>query len=420
MKKTILTLILASFAVSVGAYYELRRTPAPVRFETGLAARGDLIANVVSTGTLQAVKTIEVGTQASGIVKELHADFNSVVHKGEVIARLDPALIQAQIDQGRANVAKAKADLERLRVALDDATSQQARAEALFAKTLLDQSDLDTARVVTEQAAADLKAGQAMVSQAQAMVDENALNLEHTVITAPIDGIVIARNVDVGQTVVSSMQAQTLFQIAEDLSKMQVNASIDESDVGHVHQGDPVTFTVDAYPGDTFGGTVAQVRLNPTIDQNVVTYLTVIDVPNPDLKLRPGMTANVTVRVDSRKNVLRIPSNALLFRPNDELFALLHQMVPGAAPATATARGGAGTPVGAPARPPATMRGQVWVLRNGRLTGVPVQTGLNDSTSTEVVAGNLQPGDTVVLNAIVSSGATAPPAAAGPLPGTRR
>lgn len=422
MKKTILTLVLASFAVSAGAYYELRHTTTPVRFETGRATRGDLVANVVSTGTLEAVKTVEVGTQANGIIRELDADFNSVVHKGQVIARLDPTLIDAQIDQGRALVEKAKADVENLRVALDDANRQLARAEALFAKQLLDQSDLDAARVAAEEAAAAVKAGQAQVTQAQAMVDENLVNREHTIITAPIDGIVIARNVDIGQTVVSNMQAQTLFEIAEDLTKMQLNASIDESDVGRVRPGDAVTFTVDAYPDDTFRGTVAQVRLNPMIDQNVVTYTTVIDVPNRDLKLRPGMTANVTVRVDSRRDVLRIPSNALRFKPNDELFALLHQPVPGAAHAGSRAAGGAGVAAAATRRAPAaTDRGQVWVLHDGQLKPVPVQVGLGDGTNTEVVAGNLQPGDTVVMNALTATSAPVPSlTAAGPAPGTRR
>ena len=422
MKKAILTLVLASFAVSAGACYELRRTTTPVRFETGRATRGDLVANVVSTGTLEAVKTVEVGTQANGIIRELDADFNSVVHKGQVIARLDPTFIDAQIDQGRALVEKAKADVENLRVALDDANRQLARAEALFAKQLLDQSDLDAARVAAEEAAAAVKAGQAQVTQAQAMVDENLVNREHTIITAPIDGIVIARNVDIGQTVVSNMQAQTLFEIAEDLTKMQLNASIDESDVARVRPGDAVTFTVDAYPDDTFRGTVAQVRLNPMIDQNVVTYTTVIDVPNRDLELRPGMTANVTVRVDSRRDVLRIPSNALRFKPNDELFALLHQPVPGAAHAGSRAASGAGVAAAATRRAPAaTDRGQVWVLHDGQLKPVPVQVGLGDGTNTEVVAGNLQPGDTVVMNALTATSAPVPSlTAAGPAPGTRR
>jgi HlyD family secretion protein len=428
-KRIVLTLVLTSFAVSVGAYYELRRATVPVQFETAHVTRGDIVANVVATGTLQAVKTVEVGTQANGIVRELDADFNSVVRKGQVIARLDPSLIQAQIDQGRANVEKAKSDVEGFRVALDEANRQLSRAEALFAKDLTDQSDLDDARAAADQAAADLKSAEAQVREAQAVVDQNLLNLEHTIITAPIDGIVIARNVDVGQTVVSNLQAQTLFEIAEDLTKMQLIASIDESDVGKLREGDPATFNVDAYPGDTFTGTVAQVRLNPTIDQNVVTYDTVIDVPNPDLKLRPGMTANVAVRVDSRQDVLRVPSNALRFKPNDELFGLMHQPIPAAAHLdTASASGGTAV-AGGPQPGAATRRmaagsgrGQVWVVRDGQLKAVPVQLGLSDGTTTEVVAGNLRPGDAVVMNAIATAANATPVLGngSGPAPGTRR
>lgn len=386
--RLILALALASFGVSVGAYYELHPSKQPISFDTAPVTRGDIVANVVATGTLQAVTTVEVGTQANGIIRELDADFNSVVRKDEVLARLDPGLIQAQIAQGVAAVEKAKSDVQRLDVALEDARHQLERAQALFAKQLLDQSDLETARVTADQAAADVKAARAQVVQAQAALDQNRINLDHTIITSPVDGIVIARNVDVGQTVVSNMQAQVLFEIAEDLSKMQLVATIDESDIGRMREGDPVQFTVDAYPADTFTGTVRQVRVNPNIDQNVVTYDTVIVVPNADLKLRPGMTANVRVRVASRHDVVRVPANALLFKPNDELFATLGQVVPHvrATNADGGAKGGVG-------------QGQVWVFRDRALKPVALRIGLSDGTNAEVVAGGLQPGDAVVLNA---------------------
>lgn len=388
-KRLILTLVLVSFAASVGAYYELRNTKPAVQFQTALVTRGDIVANVVATGTLQAIETVEVGTQANGVIKELDADFNSVVHKGEVLARLDSAAIQAQIDQGRATVEKAKADVERLQVVLDDANRQLARAQALFAKELLDANDFETARVTAAQAAADLEAAKAQVTEAQAGVDQNLITLDHTVITAPIDGIVTARNVDVGQTVVSNMQAQTMFEIAEDLSRMQLIAVVDESDMGRVREGDPVQFTVDAYPGDTFTGTVSQVRVNPNIDQSVVTYNTVITVSNPDLKLRPGMTANVAMRVAARQDIVRLPANALLFKPNEELFAALHQPVPAAARVDTTK---SGRTRGANA--------QVWVFRDNRLTPIAVTTGLSDGTNIEVLGGNVRAGDPVVLNVV--------------------
>ncbi len=388
-KRLILTIVLASFGVTVGAFYEMRHGDAPLRFQTAAVTRGDIRANIICTGALQAVKTVDVGTQANGIIKELDADFNSVVHKGQVIARIDPAIIQAQIDQGRATVDRARSNVEQLRVALEDAQRQLARAEALNTKQVLDEADLEVARVTERQAAADLRAAEAEVAEAQASVEQNLVNLDHTVITSPIDGIIIARNVDVGQTVVSTMQAQSMFQIAEDLTKMQVDATIDESDIGRIHEGDPVSFTVDAYPGASFTGTVFQVRVNPIIDQNVTTYDTVIQVPNPDLKLRPGMTANVTVGIASKPDVVRLPANALLFRPNVELFASLHQAVPRSVledGATARRTGGA--------------TGQVWVVRQNHLMPVPVRVGLTDGTNVELVEGSLKPGDAVVLNAL--------------------
>ncbi len=395
----IVTLVLASFAISAGAYYELRASPAAVRFETVRATRGDLVANVICTGTLQAIRTVEVATQANGIVKELDADFNSVVHKGQVVARLDPALIQAQIDQGRAQLGKARTDVDRLQVAADEAQRQLERADALAAKQLLDPSDAETTRVAAAQAKADLDAGKAAVAEAQAAVDQNLINLEHTVITSPIDGIVVARNVDVGQTVVSNMQAQTLFQIAEDLSKMQVDTTVDESDIGPVREGDAVSFTVDTYPGETFTGTVQQVRLSPQLDQDVVSYDTVIAVPNPTLRLRPGMTANVTIHVDARHDVLRVPATALHFRPNDELFALLHQNVPSAAHSGAWNRTGSRSSSAAGGRALADAR-TVWVLRDGRLVPARVEFGLSDGALTEVAGGDVRAGDAVVTNAI--------------------
>ncbi len=404
-KRLILTLALASFAVSAGAYYELRPSRSPVRFETARVSRGDVVATVACTGTLEAVKTVEVGTQANGVIKELDADFNSIVHKGEVLARLDPAIIQAQIEQGRAAVEHGKANVEQLRVALDEANRELARADALHARSLLDDSDFETAQATAAQAAADLKAAEADVAQAQASVDENVANLEHTVITAPIDGIVIARDADVGQTVVSNMQAQTLFEIAEDLTKLQLDANVDESDEGRVRAGDAVTFTVDAYPSDTFQGTVAQVRVNPNIDQDVVSYTTVIDVANPTLKLRPGMTANVAMHVDERHGVLRVPTNALKFKPNVELFALLHQEVPAGAHSNDAATGAIATAsirsgTRATPRGDAAARAQLWVLRNGRLQPVPVSVGLSDGAYTEIAAGNFVDGDRIVTNAI--------------------
>ena len=244
------------------------------------------------------------------------------------IARLDPSLFQTQIEQARANLLRAQADLDRLRVTLNDAQTKLKRAQELYNQKLVSQVDLEAAQVAVQSADAQLKSQQAAVTQAQASLQQNQVNLEHTIITAPIDGLVISRNVDVGQTVAASMSAPTLFILAADLTKMQVIASLDESDVGRIRPGQVVHFRVDAYPAEDFVGAVSQVRLQPQTVQNVVTYNTVIDVPNPELKLKPGMTANVNIEIARRNNALRVPNAALRFRPTAEIFQALGQTPP--------------------------------------------------------------------------------------------
>jgi HlyD family secretion protein len=324
MKKAIVTVV--ALAVAGGgayAYYAYRQKAPEPTIMTASVTRGDVADTVGATGTLQAVTTVQVGTQVSGTIKELHADFNSLVKRGQVIARLDPSLFETQIEQARANLIRAQADLERLKVALDDARTKLARARELAQRQLIPQSELDTAEVNVRSADAQIRSSQAQVTQAEASLNQNQVNLAHTVIAAPIDGLVISRNVDVGQTVAASMSAPTLFVLAADLTKMQVVANLDESDVGRIRPAQRVTFRVDAYPAEDFFGTVAQVRLQPIVQQNVVTYATVIDVPNPQLKLKPGMTANVNVEIARRSDVVRVPNAALRFRPTPEIFAAL-------------------------------------------------------------------------------------------------
>jgi|KBSSwiStaDraftv2_1062776.scaffolds.fasta_scaffold18823_3 HlyD family secretion protein len=329
MKKAIVTLLVLGATGAGGyAYYHYKETEPKFTVNTAQVSRGDVVDTVGATGTLQAVTTVQVGTQVSGTISELHADFNSLVKKGQVLARLDPSLFQTQIEQARANLARSQADLERLKVSLEDANTKLSRARELSQRQLLPRSELDAAEVATRAAEAQLKSSEAQVTQAQASLNQNQVNLEHTIIEAPIDGLVISRNVDVGQTVAASMQAPTLFVLAADLTKMQVVANLDESDVGRIRPGQVVTFRVDAYANDTFRGLVSQVRLNPIVQQNVVTYATVIDVPNNELKLKPGMTANVNVEIARSSNVLRVPNSALRFRPTNEMFAALGQTPP--------------------------------------------------------------------------------------------
>jgi len=326
MKKAVVTLlVLVAIGGSGYAYYRYTKAPPAPTVATAPVTRGDIVDRVGATGTLQAVTTVQVGTQVSGTIQNLYADFNSIVKKGQVLARLDPSLFQTQIEQARANLIRSQADLDRLKVSFDDARTKLARAKELSDRQLLPRSELDAAEIEVRSAEAQIRSAQAQVTQAQASLNQNQVNLAHTVIEAPIDGLVISRNVDVGQTVAASMQAPTLFVLAADLTKMQVIANLDESDVGRIRPGQRVSFRVDAYPAEDFSGTVAQVRLQPIVQQNVVTYATVIDVPNVDLKLKPGMTANVNIEIARKENVLRVPNASLRFRPTNEIFAALGQ-----------------------------------------------------------------------------------------------
>ena len=426
-------------AVTGGFYFYKVRTAAPEPVVTTQPfSRGDIVESVSATGTLEAVETVEVGTQVSGVVRELSADFNSIVRKGQVIARLDPQLIQTQIEQQSANVLRAEADLERLKVALADSRQKLDRAQQLSAKDLIPRTDLEAAQIDVQGAEAQLKSAQAAVTQARAQLNNQRVNLGYTTITAPIDGIVISRNVDAGQTVAASMNAPTLFVLAADLTKMEVLATVDESDVGRMRPGQQVTFQVDAYPNDRFNGTVSQVRLQPTTVQNVVTYATVITVPNPELKLKPGMTANVTIEVTRRNNVLRVANAATRFRPSDEMFAVLNQSVPpelqrnrtpGASGTRAVVQavnrtGTAGaqattgtTPALQPVKavtsgamtidslfaplPTEESRAVVWLYdENKHLKALRLRLGATDGTYTEVLNGGDVPADAVIVTAM--------------------
>ena len=381
-----------AIAVIAAIYYYRRDVQAEApAFTTAEITRGNNISTVEATGTLEAVTTVQVGSQVSGTISALHADFNSEVRKGQIIAELDASLFQTQVEQAKATVVRLQADVDRARVQATDAALKLKRAHELFQKQLIPATDLETAESTSRAADAAVKGAEAQVVQAQASLNQAQVNLSHTIIRAPIDGVVIARNVDVGQTVASSLQAPTLFIIARDLTEMRVNASIDESDIGDITPKQQVRFRVDAYPNETFSGTVAQVRLQPVVQQNVVSYVTVIDVPNPGLKLKPGMTAAVTIETARADDVLKVPNAALRFRPAD-------------AGGTRPARAGNG-------RPPSSGNedtGAVWMLAQDRPTRVPVRTGISDGRDTAILEGELTPGTAVITGAA----STATPAAA--------
>jgi HlyD family secretion protein len=387
MKRKTLALlaIVVAATISVGAFYTRHGDEAPA-FTTEAVSRGDIVNVVSSTGTLQAVTTVEVGSQVSGTIESLSADFNSMVKKGQLLAKLDQSTFISAVDQAKAALVNAEAEVERLRVAQSAAESALSRARDLASRQLIPAADLQDAETTAALAKAQVVGADARVVQARSSVKSAQVNLEKTVIRSPIDGVVIARNVDVGQTVAASLSAPTLFLIAADLSDMQVNASIDESDVGQVLDGQAVTFRVDAYPNDTFRGTVSQIRLNPTTANNVVTYAAIINARNDELKLKPGMTANVTIEVARRDDVLRVPNAALRFKPDAKTLA----SAGGTAPASSSK-----SPM-------------VWVTENGRLSASPVRTGAADATHTEVVDPSFGEGAIVVTRMASTAAAPSP------------
>jgi HlyD family secretion protein len=451
MPKRLIVLTLAAVLLAGGGLFYYRsqnaaKVPTPV---TAAVTRGNVVAKVDATGTLAPVTTVQVGSQVSGTVKALAVDYNAEVRKGQVIARLDPSLFQTQVDQARATLIKSQSDVDRAKVEVDDSSSKMRRAQELYDQKLISRNDLETAQTTAMQAQAALKSAEAQVTQARASLNQAQVNLQHTIITSPIDGTVISRNVDVGQTVAASMSAPTLYVIAQDLTHMQVSASIDESDIGRIQNGQLVTFRVDAYPQQTFRGTVKQVRLDAKTDQNVVSYTTMIDVPNEDLRLKPGMTANVTVQIAASENVLRVPNSALRFAPTPELFAALGQEPPQQLAADGSGRGVAGTAgqaerrerfaqltpeeraqfaarftpeqraqfrLAAASGDPAAGGGfgRVWVLRDGKLQLLRVRTGVTDGAMTAIVGGELKEGDRVVTG-LTEPGASATSQTANPL-----
>jgi len=408
------------------------RRPAVPHYETARVERGRIVAQVTATGTLSALVTVQVGSQVSGRIQKLFADFNTPVKKGKLIAKIDPELFQAALAQARANHVAAQADLSRARVQAADAARQSARTRELAQRKLVAQADLDTAQANADAAQAAVDSAAGKVAQARASLEQAEVNLAYTDIVSPINGTVISRSVDVGQTVAASLQAPTLFVIAEDLAKMQVDTSVAEADIGKLRDGMDASFGVDAFPNRRFQGTVRQIRNAPQTVQNVVTYDAVVDVANQDLALRPGMTANVSFVYAERANVLRVPAAALRFRPPAELLATERRgggtnateaSGRGAGQGGQSGQGGAGRRADATApagggTPREPDRRTVWVLRDGVATPVRIRTGVTDGSTTEVVEGDLREGDLAITDA--SGGAGSGPGGGGGPPGGMR
>ena len=437
--RTIAIVLLAAGGAAAAGGWWLGRggSDATAAWTTATVDRGTVSAKVTASGTFSALVTVTVGSQVSGRIQELHADYNDQVRKGQVLARIDPLLFEAAVAQANASLAAAQADVAKARAQVDDARRVLRRQQVLLDQRIVTQADLDTALTTAAVADAVQLAAEAKVQQAQASLDQARANLLYTTILSPIDGMVISRSVDVGQTVAASLQAPTLFTIAEDLRKMQVDTNVAEADVGRIRTGMAAKVRVDAFPDEPFTGSVRQVRNAAQTVSNVVTYDAVIDVANPELRLRPGMTATVTFTVAEAVDALRVPNAALRFRPPGAARPAAGPASAAAVagpsampdPAAAATQAAADRPHGDGDRPwrkkrqgeggerPPRAKRSVQVLRGDVLQAVEVVTGATDGAFTEIVAGALQAGDLVVTGTAGATAAKRPAGTGGRPPG---
>lgn len=384
MRKAIWIAGVLAVALAIAGYvFFSGERKAPIRYRTAPVERGAIVSTVTATGTINPVITVQVGSQVSGMIESLHADFNSQVKKGQVVARIDPFPYRARRDQAAANLANAKAALIKAKVDLAQRKRELDRAQSLLKQQFVSQAEVDAALTAHEGAIAQLAVSEAAVKQAQAALEAAELDLTYTVIRSPVDGTVISRQVEVGQRLSASFSIPTLFLIAEDLTQMQVDTSVSESDIGGMAVGKEAVFTVDAYPGIEFRGHVRQVRNAPVSVQNVVTYDVVVGVENKDLRLKPGMTANVSIIVAQREHALKVPNAALRFSPRSERT----ETIPPQPVSTAQSRS-----------PESRVGKQVWRIGpSGEPEPLAVQIGISDGTWTEVVSDELKDGDEVII-----------------------
>jgi HlyD family secretion protein len=378
--------VLAAIAVvGWGAWYSFfRKTPVTYELRTEKVDSGDITATVTASGKLNAVSVVEVGTQVSGTIQEIYVDYNSPVKEGQLIAQLDPSVLRSQLVESRASLEVAEAGVGSASASLVDSERKLKRNKELYARKLIAKSELEDSETDVLLKRAQLRETKARVTQAQAAVERAQTNLDFTRITSPVDGVIVSRQVDVGQTVAASFQTPTLFSIARDLTRMQIDTSVDEADIGRVAEGQDVDFSVDAFPEELFTGKVVQVRIAPATTDNVVTYTVVIHVDNADLRLKPGMTANVSIKTDKRQGVLRVPAAALRFRPPQDLLDTLSI-------ASEDTR----------VRTSSLNSGSVWIVRDKQLAQkVFVRTGISDNNRIEIVSGDIRNGDELAVAAL--------------------
>ncbi len=358
MRKILIGIVVIIVA-GIAAYFVFGRKEKEPKFRTEKVTKGDIVSIVSATGTVNAVTTVLVGTQVSGTIKHIYVDFNSSVKKGQIIAQIDPSTFEAQVEQAGANLLSARANVEKSQTALFDAKRTFERNRELFSKNLIAKSELETSETTYETSKAQMGVAKAQLAQAEAALRQAEINFRNTKILSPVDGIVVSRNIDTGQTVAASFQTPTLFTIAQDLTKMQINTNVSEADIGKIKDGQSVEFTVDAYPETTFKGSVWQIRNAPIIVQNVVTYDVVIKVDNRELKLKPGMTANVSIITEIKKDILRIPNAALRFKPSEK------NKSPDKGPG-------------------------VWIIEGGKPKRIGVSAGISNEINTELVSGEIK------------------------------
>lgn len=417
-RKKAIAWIAAASVIGVGGagWWQLSDSPKEPPYVTTPVQTASITQVVSSTGTLQAVVTVQVGSQVSGTIEKLFADFNTKVKAGQIVAQLNQDKFRAAEDQARANLLAAQSNIEKSKVGVADTLRTLERNRQLRTKDLMAQSDLDAAQAAYDAAVAQVEVNRAQAAQAQASLKQATVDLNNTVIRSPVDGLVISRNVDVGQTVAASLQAPTLFTIANDLARMEVHTNVDEADVGNVREAQEVTFTVDAFPSRRFRGRVHQVRNAPIVVQNVVTYVAVVRIDNKELLLKPGMTANVQFLVSRKEDVLTIPNMAMRFKPpeeKEEAQELLRRDQSRTAPKVGerrtsrqSAAGGSGAGGGG------TRRARIYLLKDDKAQPVEIQLGITDGSRTEVRSGDVKENDPVIIG--MSSADSSGPAVANP------
>ncbi|HIJ86524.1 MAG TPA: efflux RND transporter periplasmic adaptor subunit [Desulfuromonadales bacterium] len=401
MKKYLIILaIVLAISSMLGFLYYTKKPE--ISYKTAKIERGTIISNVAATGNLSAVTTVQVGTQVSGTIQKLSVDFNSRVKKGQAIAEIDPSLFNASVQQSQGNYFSAEANLQKAKIALIDAERTFKRNKQMLADGIISQGDYDAAETTLNSSKASVTGAEGALAQARGSLMQAQTNLRYSVIRSPVDGVVISRAVDVGQTVAASFSTPTLFTIAQDLTKMQIEVSVDEADISRIQLHQKASFTVDSYPEQTFRGTVIQIRTAPVITQNVVTYVVVVSVDNSDMKLKPGMTANVSVEVAKKDDVLKLPPAALRFKPKakgDEP----KEKVGGEHAGASGQRSTGGMPGGGGKGGPGKARErslQVYLLTNGKPAATPVKTGLANNSSIELVESSLKEGDEVIVEQV--------------------